>query len=86
MNDQSMILILVMAFFMLGCRFSCKGMKEHFPHSDKVANCPKNADGTYGGCNKNLCNMIKNSKGKTMACSTCPCWGCNFCKDFKAHR
>ena len=25
-----MILILVMAFFMLGCRFSCNGMKEHF--------------------------------------------------------
>lgn len=25
-----MMLILVMAFFMLGCRFSCSGMKEDF--------------------------------------------------------
>ena len=25
-----MMLILVMAFFMLGCRFSCSGMKEGF--------------------------------------------------------
>jgi hypothetical protein len=25
-----MMLILVMAFFMLGCRFSCSGMKEYF--------------------------------------------------------
>jgi len=30
MNDQTMMLILVMAFFMLGCRFSCSGMKEGF--------------------------------------------------------
>jgi hypothetical protein len=30
MNDQTMMLILVMAFFMLGCRFSCSGMKESF--------------------------------------------------------
>lgn len=28
-----MILILVMAFFMLGCSFSCSGMKESFANN-----------------------------------------------------
>ena len=30
MSDQQMILILVIAFFLLGCNFSCNGMKEDF--------------------------------------------------------
>jgi hypothetical protein len=30
MTDQNMILILVIAFFLLGCSFSCNGMKENF--------------------------------------------------------
>ena len=34
-----MMLILVMAFFMLGCRFSCSGMKEDFAWN-------------HGACNK----------------------------------
>ena len=31
-----MMLILVMAFFMLGCRFSCSGMKEDFATANNV--------------------------------------------------
>ena len=30
MSDQQMILILVIAFFVLGCSFSCNGLKEDF--------------------------------------------------------
>ena len=30
MSDQQMILILVLAFFLLGCSFSCNGLKEDF--------------------------------------------------------
>jgi hypothetical protein len=30
MKDHTMILILVIAFFVLGCNFSCKGMKENY--------------------------------------------------------
>ena len=67
MNDQSMILILVMAFFMLGCRFSCKAMKENFsencecvddnlPESER-SNMPYNScDGGSDFCyTKNNC-------------------------------
>jgi hypothetical protein len=35
MSNQQMILILVIAFFVLGCSFSCNGMKEH------LTVCPK---------------------------------------------
>ena len=34
MSDQQMILILVIAFFVLGCSFSCNGLKEDFAISD----------------------------------------------------
>ena len=30
MSDQQMILILIIAFFVLGCNFSCKGVNEYF--------------------------------------------------------
>ncbi len=36
-----MILILVMAFFMLGCRFSCNGMKEFFATKESCDACMK---------------------------------------------
>ena len=34
MIDQNLILILVIAFFLLGCSFSCNGMKENFTARD----------------------------------------------------
>ena len=68
MNDQTMMLILVMAFFMLGCRFSCSGMKEGF--------CPTFCNAKAGeSCNKRPCtqpckdNNCDNCKPKCAATS-----------------
>ena len=44
-----MMLILVMAFFMLGCRFSCSGMKEDFATASE---CTLDAM----GCDRNKIN------------------------------
>jgi hypothetical protein len=44
MFDQQMILILVIAFFLLGCNFSCDGLKENFS--------------TDAGCEKCINNLI----------------------------
>ncbi len=46
MTDQNMILILVIAFFLLGCSFSCNGMKENF--TDIEAECKKICDENNG--------------------------------------
>ena len=40
MNDQTMILILVIGFFMLGCRFNCSGMKEYFSNTQDCSTLP----------------------------------------------
>ena len=40
MSDQQMILILIIAFFLLGCNFSCNGMKEDFPVDSASAISP----------------------------------------------
>jgi hypothetical protein len=58
MNDQTMMLILVMAFFMLGCRFSCSGMREDFInlYGTKTGHkCDKDSDCFSDWCFSNKC-------------------------------
>ena len=50
-----MLFILVMAFFMLGCRFSCSGMREDFANSDRFAVC----DICKDDCKNFYCGMYK---------------------------
>ena len=63
-----MILILVMAFFMLGCRFSCSGMKEDFNATE--ATCTMAAVG---------CNLYKINRclyggfSSKVSCAKCNC-------------
>lgn len=52
-----MMLILVMAFFMLGCRFNCSGMKEGFAGCGQFCNkdtlcAAYDNDGPCSDCNK----------------------------------
>ena len=54
MSDQQMILILIIAFFVLGCNFSCKGMNEYF------SNC-KNCK-TKRACKYDMCRECKSCK------------------------
>ena len=57
MDDQTMMLTLVMAFFMLGCRFSCSGMKEDFANADSCKKCIQDG-GTCSTCQGNgQCTM-----------------------------
>ena len=54
-----MILILVIAFFLLGCSFSCNGMKENFA-SDLIGDlCKAYCRGKYANCDGDclLCLM-----------------------------
>jgi hypothetical protein len=65
MNDQTMMLILVMAFFMLGCRFSCSGMKEGFAGcgdfcNNKTLCAAYEGDGPCSDCNKTADDYCKN--------------------------
>ena len=69
-----MMLILVMAFFMLGCRFSCSGMKEDFAKAsectlDKMGCDKTKIDKCYSGgfsskafCAKCNCGMKSGSR------------------------
>ena len=54
MSDQQMILILIIAFFVLGCNLSCKGMNEYF--SD-CTNCR-----TDRACQYDMCKDCKSCK------------------------
>ena len=72
MKDQNLILILVIAFFLLGCSFSCNGMKENFtndPIGDACTEYCRGKDANcYGDCtmclnahqDNNLLTSIKN--------------------------
>ena len=55
MSDQQMILILIIAFFVLGCNFSCKGMNEYFSDCE---NCTPRA------CQYDWCKECKKCKKK----------------------
>ena len=59
MSDQQMILILIIAFFVLGCNFSCKGMNEYF--SD-CKNCKSRRACQYDMCKK--CKSCKKRRRK----------------------
>lgn len=53
-----MLFILVMAFFMLGCRFNCTGMREDFANSDRFAVCDickNDCTNFYCGINEKTC-------------------------------
>ena len=64
-----MMLILVMAFFMLGCRFSCSGMKEDFAtetectldemgcDKTKIKNCHSGGFSSKAFCAKCKCGI-----------------------------
>lgn len=67
-----MMLILVMAFFMLGCRFSCSGMKEGFDtsvcrgnmncNSDIMRNCDSHGKSSEVFCAKCACGMTRSRR------------------------
>jgi hypothetical protein len=69
MKDHTMILILVIAFFMLGCRFSCSGMKEDFSLWPTADECTQ----ANSGCNASLITRCQWSHPSKVACAPCKC-------------
>ena len=41
MNNQNMFIIMIIVFFILGCKISCSGLKENFTETDECKKCHK---------------------------------------------